>query len=73
MAVERKFNKLRKPLYQKRQEQIRKIDKENQTKFWWTAFQKHPMLAPMLSPEGDPHEYFLIPTLSGSEILNDET
>merc|ERR1712189_91354 len=51
LAVERKFNKLRKPLYQKRQEQIRKIDKENQTKFWWTAFQKHPMLAPMLSPE----------------------
>jgi len=51
LAVEKKFNKLRKPLYSKRQETIRKMDKQSQTKFWWTAFQRHPMLCPMLSDE----------------------
>jgi len=51
LAVERKFNKLRVPLFGKRQETIRQLDKQSNTKFWWTSFQRHPMLFPMLSPE----------------------
>merc|ERR1712176_1032534 len=51
LAVERKFNKLRSPLFVKRQESIRQLDKQSNTKFWWTAFQRHPMLSPMLSSD----------------------
>merc|ERR1712050_626378 len=51
LAVERKFNKLRLPLFAKRQESIRQLDKQSNTKFWWTSFKGHPMLSPMLSSE----------------------
>ena len=52
LGVEKKFNKLRKPLFAKRQEMIRKLEKQCDTKFWWSSFQRHPMLSPMLSSEG---------------------
>jgi hypothetical protein len=58
LAVEKKFNKLRKPLYSKRQEMIRKMDTQNNIMFWWESFQKHPMLFPMLSEQGKRGDIF---------------
>lgn len=68
LAVEKKFNKLRKPLYTKRQQTIRKMDKQSHSKFWWTAFQRHPMLSPMLSSD----EEIILSYLQEIEVIDND-
>jgi hypothetical protein len=68
LGVEKKFNKLRKPLFAKRQEMIRKLEKQCDTKFWWSSFQRHPMLSPMLSSE----EEAILGYLSEIEVVDND-
>merc|ERR1712137_570134 len=49
LKVEQKYNKQRKPLFQKRQEAIHKLNKSKGVNFWAVAFANHPFLAPMMS------------------------
>jgi len=49
LKVEQKYNKQRKPLFDKRQEAIRKLDKSKGVNFWAIAFANHPFLAPMMN------------------------
>ncbi|KAH9512936.1 hypothetical protein Btru_037106 [Bulinus truncatus] len=46
LSVEQKYNKLRRPHYNKRNEMIQKIPN-----FWWTAFTNHPQISAILTNE----------------------
>jgi len=68
LKVEQKFNKQRKPLFQKRQEAIHKLNKSKGVNFWAVAFANHPFLAPMMSES----EITMMSHLTEIDVVEDE-
>merc|ERR1711962_181526 len=68
LKVEQKYNKQRKPLFQKRQEAINKLNKSKGVNFWAVAFANHPFLAPMMNES----EMSMMSHLTEIDVVEDE-
>merc|ERR1712212_130760 len=68
LKVEQKYNKQRKPLFQKRQEAIHKLNKSKGVNFWAIAFGNHPFLSPMMNES----EIAMMSHLTEIDVVEDE-
>merc|ERR1712243_441858 len=68
LKVEQKYNKQRKPLFQKRQEAIHKLNKSKGVNFWAVAFANHPFLAPMMNDT----EIVMMSHLTEIDVIEDD-